>query len=113
MSDSKTNLAITVEILQRELERTQAKAATDSAFMSYLSIGVTPFLLFTAYAVAEPRYQIFLAALPILSVLGVSVVVVLSTHYSYAGAYAEYLEARINTLLGHCEIRDSHRLASV
>jgi len=91
-----------------EYERVQEKAAaTDSAFLSYLSIGVTPFLAFTAYAVSEQKFQIFLAALPILSVLGMSVVLVLSTHYVYAGAYLEYLEGRINDYIGKCELRDS------
>src|SRR5437868_2430858 len=95
-------------ILQGEYERVQQKAAaTDSAFLSYLSIGVTPFLAFTAYAVAERRFQIFLAALPILTVLGMTVVLVLSTHYVYAGAYLEYLEGRINAYIGERELRDS------
>jgi hypothetical protein len=99
---------VRVEVLQREFDRVQAKSsATDSAFMSYLSVGVTPFLVFTAYAVAERKYQIFLGALPVLTVLGLSVVVVLSTHYSFAAAYSEYLEERINTLLGTREMRDS------
>lgn len=97
-----------IEVLQKELERVQAKAAaTDAAFMSYLSIGVTPFLIFTAYAVAERRYQIFLIALPVLTVLGLAVVAVLGTHYSYATAYSAYLERRINYLLGCDELRDA------
>lgn len=96
-----------VTILYGEYERVQGKAAaTDSAFMSYLSIGVTPFLAFTAYAVTERKFQVFLAALPILSVLGMMVVAVLSTHYVYTGAYLEYLERRINRYIGIDELRD-------
>src|SRR5205807_5189424 len=49
---------------------------------------------------------IFLAALPFLSIIGVTVVLVLATHYIYATAYAQYLERRLNALLGGWEIRE-------
>lgn len=96
-----------LEALQNEFARVQAKAAaTDSAFFGFLSIAVTPFLAFLAYALANSDYRIFVAALPFLSVIGLVVVLVLATHYRYSAEYSLYLQIRINDLLRGDEIRD-------
>jgi len=89
------------EILYKEFQRISAKsAATDDWFFRFLSIAVVPFLAFLAYCLANPTYRIFVATLPFLSLIGLSVVVVLTTHYQYANSYGEYLTNRINAILG-------------
>ncbi len=89
----------TLEMLQKEFDRVQAKAAaTDAAFVNFLSIGVVPFFVFIAYVLANPQYRIFLVALPYITLLGLAVVLVLATHYRYVGAYASYLQRRMNMM---------------
>ena len=98
---------LVVDVLYKEFARVRGKSvATDDWFFRFLSIAVVPFLASVAYALANPAYRIFLAALPFLSIIGVTVVLVLATHYIYATSYAEYLENRINKILGGWEVRE-------
>jgi hypothetical protein len=91
---------IAVETLYKEFQRAQAKsAAADDWFFRFLSIAVIPFIGFLGFCAANPGYRIFVATLPILSVIGILVVAVLSSHYLYAGMYSTYLQSKINQLL--------------
>jgi hypothetical protein len=97
-----------IDTLYKEFQRINSKSvATDDWFFRFLSIAVVPFLAFLAYCLANPGYRIFVATLPFLSLIGVAVVAVLSTHYLYVGAYGEYLTRRINKELGAEEIREA------
>ncbi len=103
--DERDRLA--VETLYKEFQRIQAKSsATDDWFFRFLSIAVVPFLVFLA-ASLNPQYRIFIAALPVLSMIGALVVVVLTSHYLYVGSYGEYLQRQINERLGSEVIRDT------
>lgn len=98
---------VTIDTLSKELLRVYARSVgTDDWFFRFLSIAVVPFLGFLAYALANAQYRIFIAALPILSLIGSAVVLVLSSHYIFTGAYGNYLERRINVLLRGHELRD-------
>ncbi|MEA2570768.1 MAG: hypothetical protein QOI24_2769 [Acidobacteriota bacterium] len=98
----------TIDILQKELAQTRAKSVSaDDWFFRFLSIAVVPFFAFVAYVLANVEYRIYLAALPLLSIIGVAVVLVLATHYIYATTYCEYLERRLNRFLGSVEVRES------
>ena len=102
------HIKVTIDLLYKEFQRIQAKSlATDDWFFRFLSIAVVPFFAFVAYGLANAEYQIFLAALPLLSVIGATVVLMLSTHYFYIAAYGSYLQSRINALLGSAELRDN------
>lgn len=97
-----------IDTLYKEFQRINAKSvATDDWFFRFLSIAVVPFLAFLAYCLATPGYRIFVATLPFLSLIGLAVVAVLTTHYKYVGAYGEYLTRRINKELGAEEIREA------
>jgi len=97
---------VMVDTLYKEFQRVSSKSvATDDWFFRFLSIAVVPFLVFLAYCLVTPGYRIFVATLPFLSLLGLAVVAVLTTHYQYAGAYGEHLINRINQELGAREIR--------
>jgi hypothetical protein len=97
-----------VDLLHAEYARVSAKAAaTDTALFNYISIGGVPLLVFAAYVLSKSEYQIFFAALPVLSILSSFVVVLLGAHYSYTGAYSNYLENRLNNYIGTDELRDS------
>jgi hypothetical protein len=96
-----------IDILYKEFQRVSSKSqATDDWFFRFLSIAVVPFLAFLAYCLVTPNYRIFVMMLPFLSLVGVAVVAVLTTHYQYAEAYGEYLTTRINHKLDAKEIRD-------
>ncbi|MEO8034578.1 MAG: hypothetical protein ABI837_09100, partial [Acidobacteriota bacterium] len=98
----------TIDTLSKELLRVHGKSvATDDWFFRFLSIAVVPFLAFIAYALGKPEYRIFIASLPILSLIGTAVVLVLSSHYVFTNAYRDYLEKRLNTLLGETELQDA------
>jgi hypothetical protein len=98
----------TVDILYKEFQRIQAKSvSTDDWFFRYLSIAVVPFLGFLGYAAISPQYRILVAALPVLSVIGLLVVLVLSSHYVYVSSYGNYLQREINRLLRSETMRDT------
>ncbi len=98
---------VVIDTLYKEFLRISAKSvATDDWFFRFLSIAVVPFLVFLAYCLANPGYRLFVAMLPYLSLIGVAVVAVLSTHYQYVGAYGNYLTRRINGLFGAGKVRD-------
>src|SRR5258708_7199939 len=102
-----------LQALQTEFGRVQGKAAaTDSAFFTFLSYGVTPFFAFLAVALADKKYNIFFAGLPVLSVTGVAVVFMLGAHYRYASGYCNYLQRRMNVLLGRPVIQDQQYSAA-
>lgn len=97
-----------IDTLYKEFQRINAKSvATDDWFFRFLSIAVVPFLAFLSYCLANPGYRIFVATLPFLSLIGLAVVAVLTTHYLYVGAYGEYLTRRINENLGTKGIREA------
>jgi hypothetical protein len=98
-----------VETVYKEFQRVQAKsAATDDWFFRFLSIAVVPFLVFLAYSLVTPSFRIFVAALPLLSLIGLLVVGVLTSHYLYANAYGAHLQRRLNLLLGPDTMTDLH-----
>jgi hypothetical protein len=99
---------VAVETLYKEFQRVQAKSvATDDWFFRFLSIAVIPFLGFLGYSAITPQYRILVAALPMLSLVGILVVFVLSSHYAYANIYGDYLQREINRLLGSDVMRDN------
>lgn len=70
-----------IDTLYKEFQRINSKsAATDDWFFRFLSIAVVPFLAFLAYCLATPGHRIFVATLPFLSLIGLAVVAVLTTH---------------------------------
>jgi len=99
---------VVVETLYKEFQRIQTKsAATDDWFFRFLSIAVVPFLGFLGYSAITPAYRILVAALPVLSLVGLLVVCVLSSHYAYATIYGSYLQREINRLLRAPVMRDT------
>jgi hypothetical protein len=97
-----------VETLYKEFQRIQVKSvATDDWFFRFLSIAVIPFLGFLGYAAITPPFRILVAALPVLSLVGLLVVCVLSSHYVYAGTYGTYLQLEINRRLRSAVMRDT------
>jgi hypothetical protein len=97
-----------VEILYKEYQRVQAKSiATDDWFFRFLSIAVIPFFAFLGYCAITPGYRILVAGLPVLSIIGLIVVAVLSSHYVYVNIYGDYLQREINRLLGIEVMKDT------
>jgi hypothetical protein len=71
---------IAVDTLYKEFLRIQAKSvATDDWFFRFLSIAVIPFFGFLGYCAVTPGYRILVAALPVLSIVGLMVVSVLTS----------------------------------
>jgi hypothetical protein len=104
--DDRTKIA--VDTLYKEFQRIQVKSvATDDWFFRFLSIAVVPFVAFLGYAAITPQYRILVAALPALSLVGLLVVCVLSSHYAYATVYGDYLQREINRLLGSEVLHDT------
>lgn len=92
---------VIVDVLLKEFQRLQAKSvATDDWFFRFLSIAVIPFFAFLGYCAVTPAYRILVAALPVLSIVGLMVVSVLTSHYLFVGVYASFLERQINIHLG-------------
>lgn len=104
--DERTKIA--ADILYKEFQRIQAKSiATDDWFFRFLSIAVIPFFGFLGYCAVTPGYRILVAALPVLSIVGLLVVAVLSSHYLYATVYGKYLQREINKLVRINIMRDA------
>lgn len=97
-----------VDVLFKEFQRIQAKSvATDDWFFRFLSIAVIPFFAFLGYCAVTPAYRILVSALPVLSIVGLMVVSVLTSHYLFVGVYAEFLERQINLYVGEDVMHDS------
>jgi hypothetical protein len=104
---------VLVDLLSNELVRVKAKGvATDDWFYRLLSVGIVPFLAFLGYCAVNQPYRILIAALPSLSITGALIVGILSNHYQYARYYGDYLERRINDLLGGEVLLDSRFVAT-
>jgi hypothetical protein len=99
---------VAIDTLYKEFQRVQGKSvATDDWFFRFLSIAVIPFIGFLGYCAVTPAYRILVAGLPVLSIVGLLVVAVLSSHYLFAGVYGSYLQREINRLLGIEVMHDS------